>query len=306
MANVTCCGSLYPPFSFGTSTDRAVTGHWVPGSSADTIGVYRPGQPSQWILSTVNQGYTGSNLIVINSFGAPTDQPVAGDWTGTGYTKIGVFRQGTWILSPDNTNYNSSTALIGNFGMPGDIGVTGDWTGTRKTQIGVYRPSNGTWYLNTGTSFSYTSATTVTVTFSVPSGGTPVTGDWAGDGKTRLGYFDGNGNWTLRMTPVSGDGSGNVTVAAGGLFNAVRVYPNPYKAGRGDTGITFDQMPVGSSIKIFTVSGRWVTTLAADGGGKATWNLTTDSGDKAASGIYLYLVTDGQGDKIHGTLTVIR
>jgi hypothetical protein len=34
----------------------------------------------------------------IDSFGAPTDIPVVGDWTGTGTAKLGVYRQGQWYL----------------------------------------------------------------------------------------------------------------------------------------------------------------------------------------------------------------
>jgi hypothetical protein len=86
----------------------------------------------------------------------------------------------------------------------------------------------------------------------------------------------------------------------------MRVYPNPWRASRGDHAITFDQIPAGSTVKIFTVSARWVATLTADAGGKASWNLTNDSGERVASGIYLYLITDSQGNKTRGKFTVIR
>ena len=88
-------------------------------------------------------------------------------------------------------------------------------------------------------------------------------------------------------------------------FSAARVYPNPWRAARGDGDITFDQLPAGSTVKIFTVSGRWVTTLSAPAG-RVPWNLANDSGDKVASGIYLYLITDGHGNKTRGKCTVIR
>jgi hypothetical protein len=55
----------------------------------------------------------------------------------------------------------------------------------------------------------------------------------------------------------------------------MRVYPNPWRASR-------------------------------DAGGKAPWNLANDSGARVASGIYLYLITDGQGNKTRGKFTVIR
>jgi hypothetical protein len=88
-------------------------------------------------------------------------------------------------------------------------------------------------------------------------------------------------------------------------FVAARVYPNPWRAARGDGDIIFDQLPANSTVKIFTVSGRWVKTLSAPGG-SVPWNLTNESGEKAASGLYLYLITDSQGDKAHGKFGVIR
>jgi hypothetical protein len=69
--------------------------------------------------------------------------------------------------------------------------------------------------------------------------------------------------------------------------------------------IIFDQMNPNSTVKIFTLSGRWVKTLSAPAG-KAVWGLTTDSGDKVASGLYFYLITNSQGGRIRGKLGIIR
>ena len=35
-------------------------------------------------------------------------------------------------------------------------------------------------------------------------------------------------------------------------------------------------------------------------------DLTNDSSDKVASGLYMYVITDGQGDKVRGKLAVIK
>jgi hypothetical protein len=95
-----------------------------------------------------------------------------------------------------------------------------------------------------------------------------------------------------------------VTLVSSDL-SASRVYPNPWRAARGDTQMTFDQMPLNSTVKIFTVSARSVKTLSAPSG-SVTWDLTNDSGERVASGIYLYLATDAEGHKSRGTFTVIR
>ena len=98
----------------------------------------------------------------------------------------------------------------------------------------------------------------------------------------------------------------NFTLVASGL-SSVKVHPSPWRSDL-HTGhdITFDNLPPGSTVKIFTVSAHWVATRTADTNGQATWNLKTDGGDNVASGIYLYLITDSQGDKAHGKFGVIR
>src|SRR5690348_100196 len=98
--------------------------------------------------------------------------------------------------------------------------------------------------------------------------------------------------------------SANVTLV-GAVSSIIRVHPNPLRTARGDTAVTFDQMSANSTVKIFTVSGRLVKTLQAPHG-DVQWNLTNDSGDKAASGLYLFLVTDTQGTKVRGKFSIIR
>jgi hypothetical protein len=88
-------------------------------------------------------------------------------------------------------------------------------------------------------------------------------------------------------------------------FVSARVYPNPWRAARGDGDIVFDQLPANSTVKIFTVSSRWVKTLSAPGG-SVSWDLTNDAGDKVASGLYFYLITDSQGNKTRGKFAIIR
>jgi hypothetical protein len=87
---------------------------------------------------------------------------------------------------------------------------------------------------------------------------------------------------------------------------SVRVYPNPWRKDQ-HTGhpITFDQMTAGSDVKIFTVSGHKVKELNGSSG-SVTWDLTNDSGNQVASGVYLYLIKDSQGNKTKGKLAIIQ
>ncbi len=61
--------------------------------------------------------------------------------------------------------------------------------------------------------------------------------------------------------------------------------------------ITFNNLSGNSRVKIFTTSGHLAKDLGTVNG-QVTWDLTNDSGDKVASGIYVYLITDSQGDKL--------
>lgn len=100
--------------------------------------------------------------------------------------------------------------------------------------------------------------------------------------------------------------SGSTTVTLVEVdFSAVNVYPNPFRAARGDSAIVFDQLPLGSTVKIFTVSGHWVTTLTATGL-SVSWDLTNADGKNVASGLYLYLIKDARGNQLRGKLAIIR
>jgi len=85
-----------------------------------------------------------------------------------------------------------------------------------------------------------------------------------------------------------------------------RVYPNPWRADiHSGRLITFDHLSPASTVKIFTLSAHWVKTLDAPGG-SASWDLTDGSGQAAASGFYIYLITDSRDNKSRGKLAIIR
>jgi len=94
--------------------------------------------------------------------------------------------------------------------------------------------------------------------------------------------------------------------AAKADLSAVRVFPNPWRVDRhAGSDVTIDGLTQSSEVRIFTVSGRWVRTIAApDGTGR--WDLRNDAGQRVASGVYLYLITDSEGRRGKGTVTVIR
>ena len=104
---------------------------------------------------------------------------------------------------------------------------------------------------------------------------------------------------------LSAPAQAEVMVLATGLGN-VRVFPNPWRADR-HTGrsIMFDGLTDPATVKIYSLSGQWVKTLNASSG-MASWNLKTDSGDSAASGVYLYTIEGSNGSSARGKLAIVR
>lgn len=98
----------------------------------------------------------------------------------------------------------------------------------------------------------------------------------------------------------------SAAVPALGGGGEARVYPNPWRADRDrGQGVVFDGLAPDSRILIYTLDGRSVRALTASGG-RGTWDLNSDSGGKAASGLYLYLVTDSAGRRLRGTFAVVE
>jgi hypothetical protein len=116
-----------------------------------------------------------------------------------------------------------------------------------------------------------------------------------------------------QVSVIAQDSNGNTSLPAQAsvtlvVSNAslIRVYPNPWRIDKhAGFPITFDNLPLGSTVKIFTVSGHWIRTLTTSAA-TVTWDRNNDAGEQAASGIYLYLVTDNQGNKTHGKITIIK
>jgi hypothetical protein len=134
----------------------------------------------------------------------PTDLPVVGDWTGTGWPKHGVFRRGLWRLDANGNDRwdGCDVDFCVTFGLPTDVPVVGDWNGSGSAKIGVFR--DGIWSLDLNGDRRWGGCEVdACFTFGQPSD-VPVVGDWTGTGRTRIGVFrdgawlldlNGNGRW---------------------------------------------------------------------------------------------------------------
>jgi hypothetical protein len=94
--------------------------------------------------------------------------------------------------------------------------------------------------------------------------------------------------------------------AAASVLDAVNVYPNPVRPHLGDVVATFDNLPGNVDIKIFNAHGSVVREVSIQAPGFFDWELTNDAGSAVASGIYVYVLTDDQGNRRVGKLAVIR
>jgi hypothetical protein len=121
-----------PRFNIYQDGDVPIVGDWT-GRGRTQLGLFRPSS-GQWFLNrNANRAWNGcAKDTCISSFGIPGDLPVAGDWNGTGITKIGVFRPSTaeWFLDLNGNGKWDGPSLdlyVPEYGQPGDIPVIGRW-----------------------------------------------------------------------------------------------------------------------------------------------------------------------------------
>jgi len=141
-------------------------------------------------------GYNGSVPdSTVYTYGQAGDIPIAGDWTGSGVKRIGVFRSGLWILDTNNNGVLDAGDKIVSFGQAGDIPVLGDWTGTGTIKLGLYRAGSFILDLSGHLSGVPTGYADANFPFGL-STDIPVVGDWNATGTTKVGVFRA-GTWLI-------------------------------------------------------------------------------------------------------------
>jgi uncharacterized protein YkwD len=245
---------------FGQAGDIPVIGDWN-GNGKDKIGVFRNGF---WIID--NNGDfqwsgTGSGADIVAGFGQSGDVPVVGNWNHalSATDKIGVFRNGQWLMDYDGSNSWSGSDKTAYIGQPGDFPVTGDWNGDGNKKIGVFR--NGAWVLDYNGNYQWDGITggnpDKAANFG-QSGDVPVFADWNSDTRDNIGIFrngiwiiDYNGDWDWDGTatdrvaafgqagdiPVTGSwrvaDTGYVTSFSNDVENYIFMYINQLRTSQG-------------------------------------------------------------------------
>jgi len=207
----------------GTAADLPVTGDWDDDGKTD-IGIYgpawerdpwaiehEPGMPDAdnyptkpfakaknmppvpdestsggRVLKRTSQGRPRADLIDhVFLYGAPGDEPLAGDWNGDGIRAIGVFRDGEWTLDLDGDGRFTENDGKYSFGQAGDLPIIGDFNGDGIDEVGVFR--DGQWIIDTNGNRQIDAHDTV---FALgEAGDVPVVGDWDGDGTDDPGTY---------------------------------------------------------------------------------------------------------------------
>ncbi|PIU46502.1 MAG: hypothetical protein COS94_10000, partial [Candidatus Hydrogenedentes bacterium CG07_land_8_20_14_0_80_42_17] len=91
-------------------------------------------------------------------------------------------------------------------------------------------------------------------------------------------------------------------------LDRLNVYPNPFEpnSNLGHLYVTFDNVPSGAKLRIFTAGGRLVDeAVVPSGANTLRWNGTNRSGFKVASGVYVYVIEHNNQRKV-GKVVVVR
>ncbi len=105
--------------------------------------------------------------------------------------------------------------------------------------------------------------------------------------------------------PPSRELSGPSMVLSANLEDLI-VYPNPFEPARGHGGIVFAGLTIDANIRIFDLNGQEILRKDTIWQRSWNWDARNEQGQAVARGIYIYLVTNSQGEKKIGKIAVIE
>jgi hypothetical protein len=230
-----------PPTTFTVS----VSGSGGGGGSSARAGIFRAG--FFWLEDVDgNRQFTAPPDRAFAFGGLAGDIPITGDWSGTGTTKVGVYRSahGTFLLDYDGDGQFTSADRLYDLGVgtqPNDVPVIGDWNGDGRSKVGIFR-AGFFWILDNNGNGAFQQGVDQAFAFGGVAGDVPVVGDWDGNGRSdvglfRLGFYwilDYNGNGTIDNINNAG---GDKAFPFGGLGNDVPIVGDWNGDGRSKPGV---------------------------------------------------------------------
>jgi len=242
------------------------------------------GVSSQWSLPSYQSGVAG---LASTQFRNTPDVALNADPNNSPYS---IFVNGAWALvggtSAAAPLWAAETALINQQRVSKGNGV-----------LGFANPS----LYAVGTSASYTSDFN------------DITSGNNGFYNAKVGYDNCTGFGSFKGTALAGSASSPTTtiIQNAPSISSVYPYPNPWDVRNSALApdVTFANLVPGDTVKIFSLAGYLVKTLTAPSSSNASvsisWDLTNDSGQPVASGLYFYLASDGNSTS-RGKIAVIR
>jgi len=237
VASGVCTIQATQPGNANYAAAASVTQSFVvspPNIKPSEVGIFRQGY--SWLLdANGNRVFDGSgpglDYYYANFVPAQNgDIPVVGDWSGSGTTKIGIYRpsSGQWFLDFNgNGVFDAGDKTYSFGGIAGDKPVVGDWNGSGTSKIGIFR-SGFFWLLDYNGDGTFDNGDQAFAFGGIP-GDVPVTGDWTGDGKAKVGvvrvFFPGGtpAFWILDANNDHTIDTGDLVFAFGGITGDVPV-----------------------------------------------------------------------------------
>jgi PKD repeat protein len=229
-ANVTS-GNVPLTVSFtDTSTGSPTSWNWNFGDGG-TSSMKNP------VYTYTSAGKFNVSLNASNSAGNYTLEKTGYITSKATIDKIGVFRNGFWIVDYDgNFQWSGpSNDRIASLGQAGDTPVVGDLTGDGREIVGIFR--NGLWIIDNNGNFRWDNPPADSFASIGQEGDIAVVGDWNGDGKEKIGIFR-NGLWVLDYNGnFQWDGTSDDRVALLGQSGDTAVVGDWYGDGKDRIGI---------------------------------------------------------------------
>ena len=143
---------------------------------------------------------TTTDRLISWSTGQAGEVPVYGDWNGDGKTKVGVYLNGTWLLDYNGNRVwdgpSVDKTIFWSTGQAGEVPIYGDWNGDGRTKVGIYWKGNWILDYNGNGVWDGPSVDRAIYWGTGESSEVFVTGDWNGDGRSKIGIYV-DGTWIL-------------------------------------------------------------------------------------------------------------